>query len=343
MNKKITTYTSHAHTGILLNANESSTNIDADIIQQIQQEIAHIAFHRYPDNEQLEIRQAYASMQNIQKENVLAGNGSDQMLGLMIGTFLSKGKKLYTFDPDFSMYEYYASCYEATVEKFPLDENGKLDVDAFIQNGLQKQVSLIVFSRPNNPTGSCLTIPEIKKIVEAFSSIPVVIDEAYIEFSSLESAISLIHTYDNIYVTRTLSKAYALAGIRLGFLISSENNITMMQQRNVVYALNSVTMKIGTIVLRYADRFQQRISNIQQQRQFLYDQVKDMKSIHFLPSHANFLYGKVKQKEALMLLFQDNALMIREYPDAIRITIGTEEENKAVLQVLKQFEEQLCV
>lgn len=342
MNKQIKTYTSHIQSGILLNANESSVNLDADIIQEIQQAIPTIAFHRYPDNTQDEIRHAYANLIHLKKENVLAGNGSDQMIGLMIGTYLAKGKKLYTFDPDFSMYDYYASCYEASVEKFALDDDGKLNVDAFIQNGITKEVSCIIFSRPNNPTGSCLTISEIQKIVEAFHTIPVIVDEAYIEFTTLESAITLLDTYSNLYVTRTLSKAYALAGIRLGFLMSQENNIKQMEKRNVVYALNSVSMKIGTIVLRYASRFQENAKQIQVRREAMYQTMQMMKSLRVFPSHANFLYIKTDYQDTLLHMFQQNNIVIRTYADAMRITVGTEAENKAVLKVLKQFEETIC-
>ena len=339
MEKKIETYTTHIQKGILLNANESSLNLNFKIIEEIKDSLDTIDFNRYPDNEQTELLDAYGNVIGLDKDYLLAGNGSDQMLGLVIGTFLSKGKYLYTFDPDFSMYDYYASCYEADVKKYALNDDGTLDVDAFIENG--QGASLVLFSRPNNPSGYCLTQEEIKKVVEGFSDIPVVVDEAYIEFSDEESAISLINQYDNLYVTRTLSKAYSVAGIRVGFLISNTKNMADMKRRSVVYAVNSVTMKIATIILKYANEFQLEAKEIAKRRDAIYEQVKDMKKVTFYPSQANFLHGKTDQKERLLQLFQQQNIVIRNYKDdTFRITIGTEEENEQVFNVLKQFEEE---
>ncbi len=339
MEKKIETYTTHIQKGILLNANESSLNVNETILEEIKESLNTIDFNRYPDNEQTELLEAYGKVIGLDKDHLLAGNGSDQMLGLVIGTFLSKGKYLYTFDPDFSMYDYYASCYEASVKKYPLREDGTLDVDAFIENG--KGASLVLFSRPNNPSGYCLTTAEIKKVVEGFCDIPVVVDEAYIEFSNEESAISLLDQYDNLYVTRTLSKAYSVAGIRVGFLIGNTKNMIDMKRRSVVYALNSVTMKIATIILKYAADYQTQAKEIAKRRDVMYEQVKNMKKCTFYPSQANFLHGKSNQKERLLQHFQQQNIVIRNYKDdTFRITIGTDEENQKVLDVLKQFEEE---
>lgn len=339
MEKKIESYTSHVQKGILLNANEGSNNLDTKIIEEIKESMNDIAFNRYPDNDQTELLEAYGKVIGVKKENLLAGNGSDQMLGLLIGTFLSKEKKLYTFDPDFSMYDYYASCYEADVKKYPLNDDGTLDVDAFIENG--KDVSLVMFSRPNNPSGYCLSQEEIKKVLEGFQDIPVVVDEAYIEFAKEDSAIQLLKEYNNLYVTRTLSKAYGVAGIRVGFLISNEENMKVMKSGSVAYALNSVTMKIGTIVLKYADTFQKQAKIISQKRDAMYEQVKNLNKITFYPSQGNFLHGKTDNKEKLLKMCEEKNIVIRNYKDdTFRITIGNDDENQVVLEVLKKYEEE---
>ena len=339
MEKKIESYTTHVQSGILLNANEGSNNLDTKIIEEIKEAMNDIAFNRYPDNDQTELLEAYGKVIGVKKENLLAGNGSDQMLGLLIGTFLSKGKKLYTFDPDFSMYDYYASCYEADVKKYPLNDDGTLDVDGFIENG--KDVSLVMFSRPNNPSGYCLSQEEIKKVLNGFQDIPVVVDEAYIEFAKEDSAIQLLNEYNNLYVTRTLSKAYGVAGIRVGFLISNEENMKVMKSGSVAYTLNSVTMKIGTIILKYADAFQKQAKIISQKRDAMYEQVKNLNKITFYPSQGNFLHGKTDNKEKLLKMFEKKNIVIRNYKDdAFRITIGNDNENQAVLEVLKKYEEE---
>lgn len=341
MAKKIESYTAQTQSGLLLNANESTSNLNPELIREIQEAIPSIAFNRYPDNSQMEIREAYGKAMHLNPACILAGNGSDQMLGLLIGTFLGKGKTLYTFDPDFSMYDYYASAYEASIKKQELNPDGTLDLPSFIEEGKKAGVDLVMFSNPNNPSGNCLSIDQIRTILEGFSDIPVVVDEAYMEFSDEESALNLIDTYDNLYVTRTMSKAYSLAGIRLGFLISSEKNMDAIRPSAVPYALNSLTMRIGKIVLEHADEFQKSIEETKKRRKAMYAEVKKLKSVYFWNSQANFLHGRCDHKDALLKLFAQKGIVIRNYEgkDTFRITIGGEEENQMVLDVLKQYEE----
>jgi histidinol-phosphate aminotransferase len=344
MAKKIEAYSGQKQSGILLNANESSENLPQDIIQEILHAVENTAFNRYPDTAQIELRKAYAKAMGLQTEQVLAGNGSDQMLGLLIGMFLGKGKSLYTYDPDFSMYEYYASSYEADVEKYALPYDGSLDIESFIQHGREKKVSLVMFSNPNNPTGNCLSIEQIRKIIAGFAPVPVVIDEAYFEFSDETSALTLLADYDNLYVTRTLSKAYGLAGVRLGFLISSVKNMAQIIPSSVPYALNSISMKIGTIVLSHADQIQKRIAETKDRRNEMYARVKKLRSIQFYPSQANFLHGCCDHKEELLAMFAKENIVIRNYQgkNTFRITIGNAEENEKVWQVLKKYEEEFA-
>lgn len=344
MVKKIEAYSAQGQSGILLNANESTLNLSETIRREISEAMLTLDFNRYPDNSQKEILEAYGRVMNLKPSQLLAGNGSDAMLGLLIGTFLGKGKSLYTFDPDFSMYDYYASAYEASVETFDLPYDGALDLDAFIQNGKEKKVSLVMFSNPNNPTGTCLSIDKIKKLIEGFAPVPVVVDEAYFEFSHEVSALSLIDDYDNLYVTRTLSKAYCIAGVRLGFLAASKENMKQFRELSVPYSVNRVSMKIGEIVLSHAPEIQKQIEETKKNRDAMYEQIKDFNSIHFYPSQANFLHGSCEYKEQLLNLFDHEQIVIRNYPGkkTFRITIGSEEENQKVIAVLKKYEEEFA-
>lgn len=344
MAKKIESYTAQAQSGLLLNANESTKNLPDNILQEIAEKVVTIEYNRYPDNSQKDILEAYGRVMDLSAEQLLAGNGSDQMLGLLISTFLGKGKKLYTFDPDFSMYDYYASSYEAEVEKFVLPYDGTLDLDAFIRTGKDKNVDLVMFSNPNNPTGTCLPIDKIRKLVAAFAPVPVVVDEAYFEFSNETSALSLLSEYDNLYVTRTLSKAYCLAGIRLGFLASNKANMDKIRPTAVPYAVNRVTSAIGEIVLSHASEMQKEITFTKQRRDAMWQAVKDLHAIHFYPSQANFLHGSCEHKDVLLNYFAEEEIVIRNYEgkDTFRITIGNEEENQKVLHVLQKYEEEFA-
>ena len=341
MAKKIESYSTQTQSGILLNANESTSDLSPEIIREIQDMIPSVAFNRYPDNDQKEIREAYGKAMNLDPAFILAGNGSDQMLGLLIGSFLGKGKVLYTYDPDFSMYDYYASAYEASVKKYQINPDGTLDLPSFIEAGRKAHVNLVMFSNPNNPTGNCLSIDQIRTILEGFPDIPVVVDEAYMEFSDEDSALNLIDQYDNLYVTRTMSKAYSLAGIRLGFLISSKKNMDVIRPMAVPYALNTLTMKTGCIVLKHIDEFRQSARETKERRKAMYQELKKLKSVYFWNSQTNFLHGRCDHKDRLLELFAEKGIVIRDYTgkDTFRITIGNDSENSMVLDVLKEYEE----
>ncbi len=337
--KKIETYETQRQDGILLNANEMSDDLAADIIREFIQKIGEVHFNRYPDMEQTELIAAYAAVSGLKPSQLLAGNGSDQMLGYLIGTYLSKGKVLYTLKPDFSMYDYYASSYEADVRKYTMNADGTFDIADFIRNG--EGASMVMFSNPNNPTGHCLSITQIREILEGFKGIPVVIDEAYMEFADEESALSLLGEYDSLYVTRTLSKAFGLAGIRVGFLAGSEADMAPLKKSFVPYALNSVSMKIASLSLAHHAEMLEKVKAIKAERDRMYGILKNCRKIQILPSQANFLYGRCDDIQKLASLFDEAGIIIRRYAgtDAFRVTTGRKDENEKVLEVIGKFEE----
>ena len=342
MTKNVTGYQAHIQKGLLLNANEASANLSASLMQEVTDALPSVAFNRYPDNDEKELLEAYAEAFHLKSTQLLAGNGSDQMLGFIIASYLGKGKTLYTFNPDFSMYDYYASSYEASVEKYVIEEDGSFDIDAFIETGKEKHADLVMFSNPNNPSGHLLNRAEVIKIVTAFHDVPVVVDEAYIEFADTESMVYAVEEYDNLFVTRTLSKAFGLAGLRIGFLISSQENMAKLKPQAVPYALNALSMKIGTIVLSHAGEILTAAKNTVCERERVYEAVKNYNAAHFNPSQANFIYGRSEKKERLLDMFSEENIVIRNYAgkDSFRITIGSPEENNAVLAVLQRFEEE---
>lgn len=337
MEKKIDTYSAHSQEGMLLNANESPYMVRENVMKEILEMIPTIDLNRYPDDSYQDLYEAYAKVMNLKADQLLVGNGSDQLLGLVIGTHLSKGKVMYTLSKDFGMYDYYASNYEATIEKFEVNEDGSFDLDTFIQEGKEKKASLVLFSNPNNPTGHCLKREEILKIVQSFDC-PVLIDEAYMEFSD-QSVLDMIEDYPNLLVARTLSKAYGLAGLRVGFLACNEKKMQEYRALKVPYALNTLSAKIACIVLAHYEDIQIVIQQTTSYRDEMLDKLLLFRFMEFYPSQANFIYGKCDNKALLLQLFQKANIQIRDFAntDFFRITIGTKEENEAVLYVLQQF------
>ncbi len=322
-----------------MNANESYKNIDTIIMEEIKNSIQSLPFHRYPDSESVSLRQAYTKIVNRQVEECIAGNGSDELLGLMIALHIKQGKTLYTLAPDFSMYDYYVSMNEGSILKYKCSIHDTFDVKAFIAQGKQNKVDLIIFSNPNNPTARKLSVVQIQSILEAFASIPVIVDEAYIDFCE-GSMLDYIDAYSNLYVTRTLSKAYALAGIRCGFLLSNASNIAVINQYKVPYNVNSVTQSIASIALQHHALFMTRIEEIKQARDDFYHAYLQINPswMTLYPSETNYIYGICSNKPLFFKALQKQGIQIRDYADdTFRITIGSKEENAMLLTIIAQL------
>ncbi len=341
--KKIESYTPvKQETGILLNANESSQNLSASVMSEIQEKITSVLFNRYPDPDETKLLEAYSKVIDIPSSCLLAGNGSDQMLGYLIGTYLGKGKTLVTLNPDFSMYDYYVGTYEGEVKKYPQDENGNWDIKEIIRFAKEQNANMLMFSNPNNPSGTMISENEIVELATQLSDIPVVIDEAYIEFANQPSCVALTKQYKNLFVTRTLSKAYGLAGLRVGFLVGNEEVMKQLKAAFVPYALNTVSMEIATIVLGHMDEVNANIQSVKAEREEMYAFTQGLTKAKFYPSNGNFLKGKSNQKDRLIQLLKEENITIRDYAgtDTFRISIGSKEENELVKKVLKKFEEE---
>ena len=337
--KKIESYTAHKQEGILLNANENSNNVSSTLLEEMKKGMEDVLFNRYPDDDCTELLEAYSKYVHIDANQILCGNGSDQMLGLMIGYYLGKGKTLYTIRPDFSMYDYYATSYEANILKYECEEDGSFDIDSFIEMGLKNDVKLVIFSNPNNPTGHFLSNEECIKIVEGFKGIPVIVDEAYVEFAK-ESMVSFVNQYDNLFVTRTLSKAFGFAGMRCGFLCGPKQAMRELKASKVPYALSSLTMKLSTILLSHVDEYKQSIVDIKKRRDALIS--KPYKKIKIYPSQGNFVMVRTEDNDVCLKLFEENNIVLRTYKncDYFRITIGNEEEMKIVESILDAYDKE---
>ena len=180
-NKAVSAYEAHVQEGVLLNANESPTNFDEQILTEIKASLDTTLFHRYPDDSYRSLKEAYAQVVGVEPDMVLCGNGSDQMLGLLIGCAMAEGKTLATLAPDFGMYDYYVSMYGGTIKKYPIAAGKPLDMDAFV--AFAKDADMVLFSNPNNPTGNLVSGADIEKLLQTIRHVPVVIDEAYMEFA----------------------------------------------------------------------------------------------------------------------------------------------------------------
>lgn len=190
---------------INLDSNEIYLEMDTKILMKMKSCLTNVLFHRYPTNEMTTIKELYANYANIESKNIIVGNGSDEMLELVVSKAIKNGKKALTLGPDFTMYDFFVSRFGGELKKYDIGQTMNFNVREFINIGKQEAVDLIIFSNPNNPTGIGIELEDIVNILEVFKNTVVLVDEAYYEFYG-KSMIPYINKYKNLVVTRTLSR-----------------------------------------------------------------------------------------------------------------------------------------
>ena len=324
--------------GIRLNANESPFPISEACLKEVIEAVNTIEFHRYPDDSHQQLKEAYAKYLGLQKEQLIMGNGSDEMIGLIIATQIKENDCVYTMDPDFSMYDYYTSLHGGHMATYEYPLNSVFDVNNFIENGKKANAKLVIFSNPNNPSGQCASETDIKKIIEAFHDRIIVIDEAYGEFNDF-SMLPYLNEYKNLIVLRTMSKAFGMAAIRCGCMAACEATVSSLISYKVPYNINSFTQVCAVILLKHTQEMKQNIDLLIKERDTMYQKIKeaDLTDITIYPSKANYLYGTSSRKQELLDALKQHNILIRNYAnnDSFRISIGAPKENELVLEIMK--------
>lgn len=327
---------------INLDSNEIYLEMDGNILMNMKSCLTNIALHRYPTNEMTTIKKLYANYAGAESKNIIVGNGSDEVLELVISNVISEGKKALSLGPDFVMYDFFVSRFGGELKTYEIGKSMNFNVEEFIGLGKQQNVDLIVFSNPNNPTGIGIELEDIIKILEAFKDTTVLVDEAYYEFYG-KSMIPYINEYKNLMVTRTLSKAWGLASIRIGFLITHEDNICELLNHKIPYTVSSFSQNLASVVLRYPEKVINNTKQIIEQREELYGNLKEVQknasmNIQFYPSKGNYIYGITAHKEALMKGLENNGIVIRNFSDdTFRITVGSPMQNRKVVDAIKKI------
>lgn len=296
---------------------------------------------RYPDTDANELRAKIAKHYNIKAENVICGVGSDQVLESIIKVFVEPGDKVVVPTPSFSMYKLSTVINHGQVVEVPLNEEFEYDLDLFINTIKQEKPKLVFLCTPNNPTGCVLSKTEVLKVVEA-SDCPVVIDEAYAEFTGI-SVIDEIDNYDNLIVARTFSKSYGLAGLRTGYGIACKEMIDTIYVAKAPYNLSSFSQKASLFVLDHHDFYMEQVRALNEQRLVLVEALKKMSFIEKIyNSGTNFVLVKVSNS-LIPKMLEEQLILVRDYPptgdlaNCIRLTVGTEDENNRIIDILSKI------
>ena len=327
---------------IKVNANESTLNLPPMVEERVLNRLGLLAFNRYPNEEYYSLVEQIAKNFSVDASQVLLGGGSSEIIEKIFHAFGGAGHTIVYPQPSFSMYKIYAKAADADGVPFDLDAQFNLNVDEFIKKIHEVNASLAVVCNPNNPTGNALTPAQVEKIAASIDC-AFLLDEAYVEFYG-RSAVNLVKRYPNLIVARTFSKAYGMAGARVGYMIAQADVTRMINKCFMPYHMNVLTLAAADIVYQMRDEFVPRLQMIIAERKRMSEQLKTLSSVEVFPSETNFILIRLARAEELKDYLESLDIGIRYFsPQAfglkncLRISIGTRTENDEVFAAIKNF------
>ncbi len=327
---------------IKLDAMENPYTLPTALHEQWLSTLNGVSLNRYPDPQAKQLKQALIKTFDFSAElELLLGNGSDELIQILILAIAKPDACILTVTPSFSMYKIIAEYVGVGVHEVPLEENSfALQTDLICEEIQRFQPSLIFLACPNNPTGTLWPLQEVEKIVQQSTGL-VIIDEAYAPFAAY-SMVSLVEKYSHALLLRTFSKM-GLAGLRLGWLLGRAQWLNELNKLRLPYNINALTQTSALFALQNISEFDNQAKLICQQRSLLSDAMQTMNNIQVYSSEANFILFKTLQKEANSIFqhFVENKIMIKNVSNddllknCLRVTVGTEQENQAFLTTLE--------
>lgn len=323
---------------IRLDANESCFDAPADFRAALAEQLATAAFNRYPDPSAGALCEAFAAYYGIDARYVTAGNGSDELISIIMNAFLMRGERMMTLAPDFSMYRFYASLAEADCVVFPKGEALTVDVDAVIEACRKEQIRLLVFSNPCNPTSLGLRREAVRRLIRSVDAL-VVLDEAYMDFWD-QTLLPEAQDYENLILLRTCSKAFGMAALRLGFAVANDKLTRVIRAVKSPYNLNTVSQAAGVLAYRQGEAAKEAALRLIQSRASLYAECKTMETqfpgrLYVFESVTNFILIRTREAREIYTALLEMGIAVRLLDGYLRITAGTEEENAALLSALR--------
>lgn len=299
--------------------------------------------NRYPDPQQRSLKEVLAKQKGVKASNILFGNGSDEVLDLIFRAFCEpKEDNIITLPPTYGMYKVLSGINNVENNEVLLTSNFEPDVDAILKIA-DSNSKLLFLCSPNNPTANSFSSDRIQKLLNSFNGI-VVIDEAYIDFSDEESWISKLNDFNNLIVTQTLSKAYGMAGIRLGVCYASDDIIGILNKIKPPYNVNELTQKRALDRILDVDKVNSEVSDILNERNLLSKQLLQLNYVvKVYESDANFILAKVDNATERYNQLLKKGIVVRNRTtqplceNTLRFTVGTKNENQKLIKVLKDI------
>ncbi|MEY3688365.1 MAG: histidinol-phosphate transaminase [Bacteroidota bacterium] len=300
-------------------------------------------YNRYPDPLQKNVKEKISFIKKVPVEQIFLGNGSDEPIDILLRCFCEpQVDEVIIMPPTYGMYEVSANINNVKIRKVPLTPSFQIDLEQ-LELSIQPNTKIIWICSPNNPTGNSMDRRSIEMILNNFDGL-VVIDEAYINFSRQKSFVADLNEYPNLVVMQTLSKAWGLAGLRMGMAFASKEIIQYMNKVKPPYNISEPVQELALRALDEIGQVNDMIKAIVEMRTALERELIEIETVEKIyPSDANFLLVKFKDAKAVYQYLLDREIVVRDRSnvqrceDCLRITVGTEKENKVLIESLKSF------
>ena len=325
---------------IKLNQNESPYDLPSELKSLVLKRLKKMKWNRYPFLDAEGLISAISQYTGFSEAEIVIGNGSNEILSAVFQTFCEMGDKVVFVSPGFSIYPRLARIMGLGICEVPLFKNYSFNVDAIVENS--HRAKMIVVASPNNPTGTVLSINQIKTILKGINC-PLVLDEAYFEFYGV-TAQNLIYDFENLIIIRTFSKAFGLAGIRLGYLLAKREIAEAIRKIRLPFSVGMFQQIVGETVLSHSEFTKKYTEKIIKEREKLYDEMSRIPRIKPIRSKTNFIFFTLENILArdLFETLYKRKILIRYFDDknlkyALRVTVGTSSQNNIFLEKLKKI------
>lgn len=330
-------------TRVNLSANENTYDVPASARALIDEALAATPTNRYPDPMSNDLRDELAAWHGVSRENVIVGNGGDELLYNFLLAFGGPDRTLVNVPPTFSEYAFFASLTQTGVRDVWRDPETLLPrADELV--AVAGEASLVILTSPNNPTGDVAALELVARVCDACPGL-VMVDEAYGEFAGpATSAEALLSEHDNLLVLHTLSKAFALAGARCGYVIAAPDVIDALAAVRQIYSVNVLTQAAALAAVRARAEFDPTVEKIVSERSRLHESLARVEGVRVWPSEGNFVLARMAGASRVReRLCDERSILVRDFScapglaDCLRITVGTPEENDAVIEALSEI------
>lgn len=327
---------------IKLNQNENPFDLPDSIKRELVEEFFHQPLNRYPEVFPVQLTASLSNYIGVPTDNIIAANGSNELMYTILMAIVSRGTKVLIPTPTFFLYEKIVRILEGELISVLAKSDLTFDVDKILETAKKEKPALIILNSPNSPTGKILSLDDVEKIISETDAI-ILVDEAYIEFADQPSVLQLVKKYDRLIILRTFSKAFSLAGLRIGYLIAQSALCFELLKSKIPFTVNNVSSAAAIKVMQNKDLISERIQYIRVQKDYLFKELSAIKEIKVFSSHSNFLIFQMKNNAHALFekLLSENVLIrdVSSYPmleNTLRVNAGTGNENLAFLSALKK-------